>query len=754
MSQPKQEHLRKNQFSSLASFVMLVLVTLMVWEWLRPLMVLTDTYTIRPFILYFGLAMLIQWLNLSNWIRSGIMLFFLIYFVHNLYIYEPFFSSDWIRYLGSELLYSIGLLFNGDIDSHSYIVLTLFFLLIHWFGAIVIFKLVIERGKTLFFFLLTIVLLAILDTFTPYAAMFPIIRSFIYGLLLLTISQIGRLFPRLGDRAATATTSFPQQWLWTSVLVVGLVTAIGFVAPKAAPAWPDPIHFIQSYSDSIREGSGGFGGGAIQRIGYGTNDENLGGPFILDDGLVFVAQTQGRGYWRGESKDVYTGKGWVQSDTSAEQKALQMSDGRFYAQDLGLGLLHSSGSTLDSVTSRIRFDQPRFSTVFYTGEPTSIFMDPVEYPEFLEVNSQDASLKLFAAGEDEVGLHSYTVTSELPTYSTQALKNASVANSPSEILEQYTQLPDTLPDRVGELAQEIVQEADSDYERVKRVERFFKTNGFEYNIEDVAVPDDDQDYVDQFLFETMVGYCDNFSSSMVVLLRTLDIPARWVKGFTFGDVLEASGGEFTTEIRNRNAHSWVEVYFPEIGWVPFEPTQSFNNPFIFERDDIDTSNPEDFEMEYDPLDDPFSDSFEEGIEEYSSFTPGGASGSSGSWFSIGRILIALAAILILLLIIAFLFRKNLLLSWVIMRYKEASDQPTFFRIYEWLIRYLGKSTKPRDPSQTMREYVLALEQELEITELKSITQLFEQMRYGKNQDDEQVNRAFAMWRTIMNKLKS
>jgi hypothetical protein len=94
------------------------------------------------------------------------------------------------------------------------------------------------------------------------------------------------------------------------------------------------------------------------------------------------------------------------------------------------------------------------------------------------------------------------------------------------------------------------------------------------------VPDINDDYVDQFLFDTKKGYCDNFSSSMAVMLRTLGIPTRWVKGFTGGDFLQyndEASGEQVYKVTNNNAHSWVEVFFPNQGWVPFEPTKGFTN---------------------------------------------------------------------------------------------------------------------------------------------------------------------------------
>src|SRR5699024_12010235 len=86
--------------------------------------------------------------------------------------------------------------------------------------------------------------------------------------------------------------------------------------------------------------------------------------------------------------------------------------------------------------------------------------------------------------------------------------------------------------------------------------------------------------LDQFLFDSKVGYCDNYSTSMVIMLRSLDIPARWAKGFTSGEVIQ--NGETTDdydiyEVTNANTHSWAEVYVPGAGWGPFEPTQGFSN---------------------------------------------------------------------------------------------------------------------------------------------------------------------------------
>jgi hypothetical protein len=91
--------------------------------------------------------------------------------------------------------------------------------------------------------------------------------------------------------------------------------------------------------------------------------------------------------------------------------------------------------------------------------------------------------------------------------------------------------------------------------------------------------------VDYILFEAKEAYCDYYASSMIVMLRSLGIPARLAAGFARG-TYEAEVDSF--HVLNKDAHSWVEVYFPEYGWIEFEPTAAqpaIIRPNTSERDD-------------------------------------------------------------------------------------------------------------------------------------------------------------------------
>jgi hypothetical protein len=88
---------------------------------------------------------------------------------------------------------------------------------------------------------------------------------------------------------------------------------------------------------------------------------------------------------------------------------------------------------------------------------------------------------------------------------------------------------------------------------------------------DVVPPPQGQDAVDYFLSDSQTGYCDYFASAMAVMLRSVGVPARVASGYARG-TQDAPGGQYV--VRDNNAHSWVEVYFPRYGWVEFDPSPS------------------------------------------------------------------------------------------------------------------------------------------------------------------------------------
>ncbi|MGB3409586.1 MAG: transglutaminase domain-containing protein [Microthrixaceae bacterium] len=136
------------------------------------------------------------------------------------------------------------------------------------------------------------------------------------------------------------------------------------------------------------------------------------------------------------------------------------------------------------------------------------------------------------------------------------------------VLKQFAERPVTT-DRVRELAREVTKGARTDFQRISLIETWLGDNTG-YSTKAPLAPAD-RDPVDDFLFNTKLGWCEQIASSLVVMAREVGVPARLVTGFVPGE-WDAVANRFT--VRERDAHAWAEVWFPEVGWVPFDPTSS------------------------------------------------------------------------------------------------------------------------------------------------------------------------------------
>ncbi|MEI7772140.1 MAG: transglutaminase domain-containing protein, partial [Chloroflexales bacterium] len=174
---------------------------------------------------------------------------------------------------------------------------------------------------------------------------------------------------------------------------------------------------------------------------------------------------------------------------------------------------------------------------------------------------------LIAARDDLRSGQTYTVTALLSHADVQGLRAAGTGY-PGWVRERYLQLPDSVTPRTRDQAAQVVSaaEARTPYDQAIAIQDYLRA--LRYN-EQIPGPPAGVEPVDWFLFTQREGYCDYYASSMVVMLRSLGVPARWVQGYA-GGVFNAERGVY--EVRENVAHSWPEVYFPEFGWERFEPT--------------------------------------------------------------------------------------------------------------------------------------------------------------------------------------
>ncbi|NPV55509.1 MAG: transglutaminase domain-containing protein [Anaerolineae bacterium] len=156
---------------------------------------------------------------------------------------------------------------------------------------------------------------------------------------------------------------------------------------------------------------------------------------------------------------------------------------------------------------------------------------------------------------------------------------STVRDYPSYIEDLYLDVPEQLATDFQALAQQITAGLDAPYDKVMAITSYLRNN-IEYKVTVDPHPID-RDPLEWFLFESREGFCNYYASAAVLLIRSVGIPARMAVGYAEG----VYRGE-AYEVRTKDSHAWPEVYFPDYGWVEFEPTASQpETVFPQERDD-------------------------------------------------------------------------------------------------------------------------------------------------------------------------
>ena len=156
----------------------------------------------------------------------------------------------------------------------------------------------------------------------------------------------------------------------------------------------------------------------------------------------------------------------------------------------------------------------------------------------------------------------YTAYSILPPPSKPILPEH---DYPEGVPSEYLHIPPGL-ERVSNLARDITMEKTTPFEKAAAIEEYLIKN-FHYTLN--PVKGSGKNPVEDFLFYTKEGYCEQYATTMAMMLRGVGIPSRLVTGFLPGEWNKF--GNYLI-IRQRDAHSWVETYMPDSGWATFDPT--------------------------------------------------------------------------------------------------------------------------------------------------------------------------------------
>ena len=268
--------------------------------------------------------------------------------------------------------------------------------------------------------------------------------------------------------------------------------------------------------------------------------------------------------WRGIALTHFDGKRW--SSTTRNPTRLQPGeDGWIYTPEYsqkpdGSGQAIRYTVFLEPLATDAIFVPGRALSLKgnFTGESTNTFAG-MRRMYLL----RDATETLFNPFRNFSAIR-YAGSSLLPKATTAKLR-AAPKSYPVEITANYLQLP-TLDPRIPALAREITKSAATPFDKAIRIENYLRSR-YAYTLNLTGKPGEDP--LAHFLFETKAGHCEYFASSMAIMLRTLGIPSREVNGFLPGEYNDL-GGDYI--VRASDAHSWVEVYFPGLGWQVFDPT--------------------------------------------------------------------------------------------------------------------------------------------------------------------------------------
>ncbi|WP_271006539.1 transglutaminase-like domain-containing protein [Listeria seeligeri] len=698
----------------LSLILLFILSVLLISEWIYPFAELTELSTASWIILFITLSLASFFTHLRYYwtIPLHIVMIYVVAGIY--YAKDGIFSGQWfssffqITFSG----FSDMVQFRPSDISMDFIVIV--FLIALWLLSYITTYSILRKQRIMSVLILTVSYLAVINTFTDYNSSWAIVRTVLEGFLLLHLALTSRIATpnRLNGNL------LKQNGIIYHAFILFLLAVFVFsslMLPKKAPIWPDPVPIIRD----------ALGINTTRTVGYSEDDTELGGAVKKDNATVFKARTDNGHYWRVESKRIYTGVGWANEKSTELQ---QFSSGDNFPIQL------SEETTGEAKTAEISFEASSEYVPYPYG--TQAINSAVD-----TFNANLTTEKITPTNT----IKNYTIELKTPVYNIETMQKADFSTLPDSFVSKYTQTPSELPKRVATLTNKITKDADSIYDKTKAIESYLSASGeFTYSTDDAKETPNGADYVDQFLFETKIGYCDNFSTSMVVMLRTLGIPTRWAKGYTPGEgEKDAKGDKATYTITNNNAHSWPEVFFPGTGWVPFEPTATFSNPENFQEPTTETANKPDT---------PNESSSEASKPDTTEKAPDQTDGSSSTgetkqaeqaktdkannplkipswiwWIPVGLIVAIIAA--------AVIFRRRIR-SYLLLR--TLKKNPIFSKTYIKLLKSLASYGYIRQSSETLRQFSARVDTELGTNNFSKLTKIHESNIYSLTSEERNV----------------
>ena len=269
--------------------------------------------------------------------------------------------------------------------------------------------------------------------------------------------------------------------------------------------------------------------------------------------------------WKGVALDQFTGLGWASTVPGGmrSEKGRQASGDLASDEDFTREFIVEPGSPAVPLKQEIVLE-PLGVEVLFSASRLVRLGGPIAS---LRVNEAGVQARPVRRGRLE-----YTALSDIALAPESDLRTDSSTDYPEDVSRRYLQLPvarngsSAVDRRVRDLAAQITANHLTPYLKARAIESYLKQN-YGYTLEPNISYDNP---LAEFLFEKRAGHCEYFATAMAVMLRTVGIPSRVVNGFQMGEYNDVSN---FYSVRQRDAHSWVEVFFAgNHRWVEFDPT--------------------------------------------------------------------------------------------------------------------------------------------------------------------------------------
>jgi transglutaminase-like putative cysteine protease len=374
---------------------------------------------------------------------------------------------------------------------------------------------------------------------------------------------------RVNENAEVPTSIVRSGLVFTAgtIALAWILTTVAVAAPLTQ-AWRGLDGIWSGVQDQFE---GVFGG--LTNPQSRLSGSSFGSSFMVDGTFVsndrealVVAATRGL-YLRAVTYDVYTGRGWERSEgAKRDVPAGELLFSR------GTSERPENGQAFEAETITIAFRQSLGRTVFTAGYPVRVFL-----PTRVHETANAPVLGGLEAPTAFVEGEAYELVAAISDATEAELRDAGTAYP--EVVSDHFLDASRVTDGVAELAATITEGAETPYDQAQVLADYLSDDAsFTYDTQ-APVPRPEDDLVDFFLLDPdhgRIGYCEYYASAMVMMARSLGIPARIATGFAPGERTE--DGLYL--VREANAHAWAELYFPGYGWQIFEATKSIDPQFV------------------------------------------------------------------------------------------------------------------------------------------------------------------------------